>query len=101
MHVTAGAIPTSSLLQRICSFRGESLYVLRLAVEYVDDAGEWGAASSISATAGDLFSATAIVCKSKVGTDVATRGDVEGGSGGGALDGLGDGDGGSGGSALS
>ena len=51
----------------------------------MDDAGEWGAASSISATAGDLFSATAIVCKSKVGTDVATRGDVEGGSGGGAL----------------
>ena len=49
----------------------------------MDDAGEWGAASSISATAGDLFSATAIVCKSKVGTDVATRGDVEGGSVGG------------------
>ena len=80
----AVSLSTSPLLQRIGPFRGESLNVLRLAVEYVDDAGEDGAASPTL-----WLMHASIVCKSKAGTGVATRGDAEGGSGGGALDSIG------------
>ena len=64
-------------------------------MKYVDDAGEGGAASPTL-----WLMHASIVCKSKAGTGVATRGDVDGGSGGGALNGISDVDVGEGGGGV-